>query len=104
MVVAVNDTRTDLSGHRVAYHRMTGDQMMLLLTLLIKYDAAFSGRDGLDHLADGLRHSSLTGMCLALWVRLVLSGFGFETMSGFAGHRSIRLGRYVGGDNGAFLF
>jgi hypothetical protein len=51
----MNDTRTGLSGHRVAYHRMTGHQMMLLLTLLIKYDAAFSGRDGLNHPARRLK-------------------------------------------------
>ncbi|SAL46687.1 hypothetical protein AWB69_04690 [Caballeronia udeis] len=74
---------------------------MLLLTLLIKYDAAFSGRDGLDHLADGLRHSSLTGMCLALWVKLMKSGLG---RFGFAGLRSIRLGRYIAGNNGALFF
>jgi hypothetical protein len=60
------DTRTELSKHRVAYHLMTGRQAMLLLTILIKCDAVFSDDDGLNHLAGGLRHSSRTGMCLAL--------------------------------------
>ena len=63
--LAKADERTTLSGHRVAYHRMTGYQAMLLLTLLIKCDEAFSSDDGLNHLADGLRHSSLAGMCLS---------------------------------------
>jgi hypothetical protein len=45
---------------------MTGVQATLLLTLLIKCDKAFSGDDGLNHLAGGLRHSSLAGMCLSV--------------------------------------
>ena len=90
--LAKADKRTNLSGHRVAYHRMTGCQAMLLLTLLIKCDAMFSGDDGLNHLADGLRHSSLAGMCLSVISEVRTNGFSFDS------------GRYITGDNGAFFF
>lgn len=91
-------------GHRVAYHRMTGCQVMLLLTILIKCDKAFSGRDGLNHLAGGLRHSSTTGMCLALWAKFGLGRFSFETSGKPDVFSNMHSNRYIAGENRAFLF
>ena len=91
-------------GHRVAYHRMTGDQVMLLLTILIKNDVVFSSDDGLNHLAGGLRYSSPTGMCLALWAKFSLGRFSFETSGKPDVFSEVDSDRYIASQNRAFLF
>jgi hypothetical protein len=77
---------------------------MLLLTLLIKCDKAFLGRDGLNHLAGGLRHSSITGMCLAFLVKSSPGGFSRETPGKPDVFSNIHSNRYIADENGAFFF